>query len=55
MICPMDGRACTTEGGCVYPCQDQRQKDARHPLKVAMDEIAMRLRFGHLFDEIFRR
>lgn len=25
-----------------------------HPLKVAMDEIAMRERFGLLFDEIFR-
>ena len=24
-----------------------------HPLKVAMDEIAMRERFGTLYDEIF--
>lgn len=41
------------EGAVVDRCSRARPRP--HPLKVAMDEIQMRERFGPLYEEIFGR
>lgn len=49
MICPHDGRVCTTRhSGCFYPCFEPKKQ--YHPLKEVFDEIQSRQHYGYLFE-----